>query len=60
MYSTERIAEVDKKIKQIEFELTLLKDTRASMMKEHWDFKKRLRWAEYEFDNAKKLKNTEV
>jgi hypothetical protein len=60
MYSTERIAEVDKKIKQIEYELASLKSTRARMMKENWDFKKRLREVEYEFDNAKKLKNTEV
>lgn len=59
MYLVEQIAELDERIRKAKFELSRLEARRARMMKERWEFKKRLREAR-EFFKRKKLERTET
>jgi hypothetical protein len=58
MYLVEQIAELDERIRKAKFELSRLEASRARMMKERWEFKKRLREAR-EFFQKRKLEKAE-
>jgi hypothetical protein len=58
MYLVEQIAELDERIRKAKFELSRLEASRARMMKERWEFKKRLREAR-EFFQKRKFEKAE-